>query len=140
MAERFSSSPQQDKVNQALSALYASIIEQSGKKGSLFSFNAKDQSIIIFSDHHKGARNGSDDFALAEDNYLAALDYYNGKKFYYISLGDAEELWENTIFQVLKYNRATFEKEKLFIERDSSAKFLETMIYSGTMTHWLPFS
>jgi len=122
MAERFSSAPKQDKVNEALSKLYENTVDKQGGKGSMFSFDTNLQSIIIFSDHHKGARNGSDDFGVCEDNYLAALDYYNDRKFYYISLGDTEELWENTIFQVLKMNRATFRKERLFVERDALCK------------------
>ena len=32
---------------------------------------------IIFSDQHKGARNGADDFMACEGTYAAALDYYN---------------------------------------------------------------
>jgi predicted phosphodiesterase len=122
IADHFSSSPKQDKVNEALSKLYDNTIDKPGKKGSMFTFDAGMQSIIIFSDHHKGARNGSDDFAICEHNYLAALDYYNERKFYYISLGDTEELWENTIFQVLKYNRATFRKERKFVERNALCK------------------
>ena len=122
IAEHFSSSPKQDKVNEALTKLYDNTIDKPGKKGSMFKFDANLQSIIIFSDHHKGARNGSDDFAVCEANYLAALDYYNDRKFYYISLGDTEELWENNIFQVLKYNRATFRKERKFVERSALCK------------------
>ena len=72
---------------------------------------------IIFSDQHKGARNGADDFALAEPNYLFALDYYNRNNFHFVSLGDNEELWENTLSQVKKHNGKTFQAEKKFIER-----------------------
>lgn len=122
IVSRFSSAPKQDKVNEALTKLYENTLDESSKKGSMFKFDAGMQSIIIFSDHHKGARDGSDDFAVCEENYLAALDYYNNKKFFYISLGDTEELWENTIFGVLKFNRNTFEKERLFVDRDALCK------------------
>jgi predicted phosphodiesterase len=54
----------------------------------------------------------------AETSYLAALDYYFENKFQYISLGDSEELWENTLMQVKKHNTITFEAEKKFILKD----------------------
>ncbi|HEY4936764.1 MAG TPA: metallophosphoesterase, partial [Puia sp.] len=41
---------------------------------------------------------------------------------YYINLGDCEELWENTMFGIAKYNEAVYEKEKLFIQRDAYCK------------------
>ncbi|CAN5155269.1 metallophosphoesterase [soil metagenome] len=125
LANRYSSAPKKDKVFSSLSKLYEQSIDKPGEKnGSMISFDPKQQSVIIFSDQHKGARNGSDDFMLAEKNYLAALDYYNDNKFYFVNLGDNEELWENTIFQVIKYNKATFEKERLFIERNAYTKII----------------
>lgn len=125
MANRFSSAPKQENVDASLSKLYAQSVDEPGKKnGSMFTIENGKQSIIIFSDQHKGARNGSDDFAFAEKNYLTALDYYNDKNFYLINLGDNEELWENTIFQVIKHNQNTFDKEKLFIDRNAYCKII----------------
>jgi hypothetical protein len=124
LANKFSSFPKQENVNKSLSELYQSITREPGKMGPLFDFRPDEHPVIIFSDHHKGARNGSDDFAPAEENYLAALDYYNRKNYYYINLGDSEELWENNIFQILKYNKNTFEKEKLFADRNAYAKII----------------
>jgi hypothetical protein len=34
------------------------------------------EKFIIFSDMHKGAKNGADDFAVCEPAYTTALDYY----------------------------------------------------------------
>lgn len=124
IANRFTSFPKQEKVNESLSELYRNIITEPGRKGLLIDFKPDQHPVIIFSDHHKGARNGSDDFAPAEKNYLAALEYYNRKKYYYINLGDSEELWENTILQVLKHNKETFESEKLFVDRNAFAKIV----------------
>lgn len=125
MANRFSSAPKQENVDASLSKLYAQSVDEPGKKsGSMFTIENGKQSIIIFSDQHKGARDGSDDFAFAEKNYLTALDYYNDKNFYLVNLGDNEELWENTIFQVIKHNQNTFDKEKLFIERGAYCKII----------------
>ena len=125
LANRFSSAPKRENVFASLSKLYDQSIDQPGKKsGSMFSFDPKQQSVIIFSDQHKGARDGSDDFALAEKNYLAALDHYNQQNFFFVNLGDNEELWENNIFSVIKHNKATFDKEKLFIDRNAYCKII----------------
>lgn len=125
IVNRFSSAPKKENVFASLSKLYAQSIDEPGRKnGRMVSFEPRQQSVIIFSDQHKGARDGSDDFRLAEKNYLAALDYYNQQNFYYVNLGDCEELWENTIFSVLKHNRATFEKEKLFVDRNAYTKII----------------
>jgi predicted phosphodiesterase len=124
LANRFSSAPDRDKVHIALSELYKSITTDPGKRGLLIDFRPDEHPVIIFSDHHKGARNGSDDFLPAENNYLAALEYYHRKNYYYINLGDSEELWENNIFQILKHNVTTFEKEKLFSDRQAYAKII----------------
>jgi len=122
IANRVSSAPVKDNVMKALTNLYNETIAEPGKKGELFPFDPSSQSLIIFSDEHKGTRNGSDDFAVCEKNYLAALDYYNDRNFYYINLGDCEELWENTIFGLMKHNEHVFEKEKLFVRRKAYFK------------------
>lgn len=49
---------------------------------------------IIFSDQHRGARNGADDFQRSERVYNAALAYYLEQGHTLVVLGDAEELWE----------------------------------------------
>lgn len=69
---------------------------------------------VIFSDHHKGAGTGADDFVPCKETYLAALDYYFGEKYHLIILGDAEELWEESIEQVLETYDDVFDKEKEF--------------------------
>jgi predicted phosphodiesterase len=88
----------------------------------VFSFDKKKDKYLILSDLHKGARDGADIFAKAAKNYLAALDHYNEGKFNYICLGDSEELWENLFLTVKKHNKATFQKEKLFINRRAFIK------------------
>ena len=61
---------------------------------------------IIFSDQHRGARNGADDFKRSEQAYNAALAYYNAMEYHLIALGDVEELWEETPETVLEaYDR-----------------------------------
>ncbi|ULQ52369.1 metallophosphoesterase [Flavihumibacter fluvii] len=131
LANKISSAPQQDKINTALTELYRSIITEPGKKGPLIAFRPDEQPIIIFTDMHKGTRDGSDDFAICEDNYLAALEHYNKHNFYYLNLGDSEELWENMLPNVIKFNKATFEAEGKFIERNAFVK-----LYGNHDLYW----
>src|ERR1043166_5736480 len=83
-ANKFSSRPVPKRIFKALSKLKREIEKQPSKRGPLFSFAESNCKIIIFSDQHKGAKNGADDFMLCEPNYLAALDYYNEKEFFFI--------------------------------------------------------
>src|SRR5215204_6776974 len=120
-SRRFTSRPERYRIFKALSELFRNIKEEPGKKGIILDLKENSR-IIVFSDHHRGAKNGADDFMKAETTYLAALDYYFENKFQYISLGDSEELWENTLNQVKKNNSITFEAEKRFILKDKFFK------------------
>ncbi len=122
LADKFSSRPIPARIFKALSRLKKRIEKQPGKKGLLIPFDVDNGKVIIFSDQHKGAKNGADDFMLCEPNYLAALGYYYEKEFFFISLGDNDELWENRWPAVRKNNTASFEKEKKFIERNAFVK------------------
>ena len=122
LADKYSSKPNKDRVHKALTQLYNKISTGNEKKGLLIEFSPEEKKIIIFFDQHKGAKNGSDDFAFSEKNYLCALEFYYKNDFHFISLGDAEELWENTLAAVKKNNAASFEKEKLFLERKAFSK------------------
>jgi hypothetical protein len=122
LANTLSSRPDKKRVDAALSELYKNIITNPGEKGLVISFDQQKNRFIILSDQHKGARDGSDIFAKAEKNYIAALDYYHKEKFFYINLGDSEELWENLFVTVKKHNKATFQKEQLFLKRNAFIK------------------
>jgi len=122
MAKKFASRPVPEKVFSALDTLFTEILENPGKRGLVLPFDPAKDRFIIFSDQHKGRRDGADDFSLAELNYLRALDHYNKNDFTYINLGDSEELWENSIWQVKKKNTAVFELEKLFLQRNKFIK------------------
>jgi len=116
-SRKFTSRPERYRIFKALSDLFRNIKEEPGKKGVILTLKENSR-IIVFSDQHRGAKNGADDFMKAEGSYLAALEYYFQNKFQYISLGDSEELWENTLAQVKKNNTITFEAEKKFILQD----------------------
>jgi len=124
LVNRFSSSPDRARVFSALSKLKEAMENDPGKKGFVIPFNSQAHRFIIFSDQHKGRRNGADDFMYAEKSYLQALRYYDENKFHLICLGDCEELWENTVLQVMKHNHASFDHEKRFIRRNAFTKIV----------------
>ncbi len=121
-AKKFSSKPNREKIFEALSRLVDTILKEPGKKGPVIPFDPQTDKFIIFSDQHKGRRNGADDFIQAEPNYLAALDHYNEQDYFFINLGDSEELWENNLWQVRRKNKATFEAEKKFLVKKKHIK------------------
>jgi predicted phosphodiesterase len=122
LADKLSSRPDRKRVDKALNGLYLQITTNPGKKGLVLPFDAHKDKFIILSDQHKGARDGADVFALAEKNYIAALDYYYKNRFFYINLGDSEELWENLLITVKRHNKATFEIEEKFLKRKAFIK------------------
>lgn len=121
LANTLSSRPDRKRVDKALTELHQQIEDEPGKKGLCLLLGDNDKYIIL-SDQHKGARDGKDIFAKAEKNYLAALNYYDEKKFFYINLGDSEELWENLFVTVKRHNTATFYAEKKFLSRKAFIK------------------
>ncbi|EHQ27911.1 metallophosphoesterase [Mucilaginibacter paludis] len=121
LAEKYDSRPDAGRVFTALTELKQNILTNPGKKGPVMSFGPQQQ-FIIFSDQHKGTKNGSDIFATAEQNYIAALEYYNQNNFTYINLGDGEELWENNIAKVKRKNSQSFAREKNFATRNAFVK------------------
>lgn len=50
---------------------------------------------VLISDCHRGTGTIGDNFLKNQHLYFAALEYYYMRYFYYIELGDGEELWEN---------------------------------------------
>ena len=65
-AAKFSSKPNRERIFEALTKLSADIIKHPGKKGLVIPFEQQAGKFIIFSDQHKGSRNGADDFKQAE--------------------------------------------------------------------------
>jgi UDP-2,3-diacylglucosamine pyrophosphatase LpxH len=70
--------------------------------------------LIVFSDHHKGARDGADDFRRCEPAYRAALGHYLEAGHRLFVLGDAEELWECSPKEVLAAYPEVLELEARF--------------------------
>jgi len=122
LANNISSRPDKGRVDTALAELYRQITSGDEKKGLVVNFNPSEDKFIIFSDQHKGARDGADVFTNCAKNYVVALDYYNQNNFFYINLGDSEELWENLFVTVKRHNKLTFEAEKKFLGRKAFIK------------------
>jgi hypothetical protein len=73
---------------------------------------------IIFSDHHRGARDNADDFQPCETTYQAALDYYFENGYTLILLGDIEELWENPVQSVMDaYANILISEQRFYPDR-----------------------
>lgn len=121
-ASRFSSKPDRQRIFQSLANLRENILQKPGQRGLVIPFAYGAGKFIIFSDQHRGGKNGADDFRQAEPNYLAALDHYSQREYCLINLGDSEELWENSIWRVKKKNKISFLAEKKFIEHNRYIK------------------
>jgi predicted phosphodiesterase len=123
-SNKYASRPEKGRVFEAMDKVLEDIRSGKEKTGVIIPFDAEKDRFIIFSDQHKGARNGADDFMLSEQNYLTALDYYLQKDYHYVTLGDCEEFWENPFFKVLKHQKPSFERYKKFIGRQKFYKVI----------------
>ena len=86
---------------------------------------------VIFSDQHRGVRDGADDFLSCEKAYSAALGYYLESGYTLIVLGDAEELWECRPAPVVNAYRAT-----LLLEADFHKKNYYFRMYGNHDDYW----
>lgn len=83
-----------------------------------------DLKLVVFSDLHKGQRDGADDFLSCEQPYLAALEHYWQQGFELFLLGDVEELWENWPDPVIHEYSGVLNQERLFAELDNPGRYL----------------
>ena len=65
-----------------------------------FDSNSK---FIFFSDVHRGDNSLSDEFAHNQNIYYYALQQYLDEGYTYIEVGDGDELWEHSKFNVIRY-------------------------------------
>ena len=114
LANNFSEAPKKEKVFKSLTNLYNHSKKENDKKVKVLEVDLLTAKYIVFSDQHKGDRSKADDFANNEQNYIAALAYYNKNEFSFINLGDSEELWKFTAEKVLPINKLVLEKEAAF--------------------------
>lgn len=72
-------------------------------KGAMrMTFN-KSSKFVFFSDVHRGDNSLSDEFAHNQNIYYFALQHYFKEGFTYIEVGDGDELWEHSKFEVIRY-------------------------------------
>jgi len=93
--------------------------------------SVKNARLVIFSDLHRGVRDGADDFKLCEKAYCAALGYYLESGHTLIVLGDSEELWECRPRSVVNAYRATLLLEAEFYKNNAYHK-----IYGNHDDYW----
>ena len=117
LAQKLSSAPDKEAVFKSLTSLHERMTTKKGND-SVIDVDMETSRFIIFSDHHKGARDLADDFRLAEKNYLKALDHYYENGYTLICLGDCEELWENEPKTLIQPNCDVFESELRFLNAD----------------------
>ncbi len=79
--------------------------------------------MVVFSDLHRGARDGADDFERCEPAYNAALGWYLEHGYELFLLGDIEELWENDVEEVLPAYADTALLEQAFHEGPGLRRF-----------------
>lgn len=74
----------------------------------------KGRKYIIFSDHHRGTREGNDDFQYCEETYVRALRHYFNDNYSLIILGDGEECLEDDPGDIIDAYAGTFDLEAMF--------------------------
>lgn len=79
--------------------------------------------VVIFSDLHRGARDGADDFQRCEPAYSAALGWYLERGYELWLLGDVEELWENDFDEVIPEYGGVLDLERQFIDGPGLRRF-----------------
>jgi hypothetical protein len=93
------------------------------KNGGEVTVEASSLKAVVFSDLHRGAGDGADDFARCERSYAAALGWYLERGYELWLLGDIEELWENGIDEVLPRYRELLELEREFARGPGLRRF-----------------
>lgn len=77
---------------------------------------------VVFSDHHRGRRDGADDFSRCEPAYINALNHYYDKGYTLVLLGDVEEFWENPFRKVINSYAEVLSLEKKFYDEGRMIK------------------
>jgi hypothetical protein len=100
-------------ISAALADAFHRALEQERAEGETV-LDIRSARWVIFSDHHKGNRDGADDFRVCERAYNAALAYYDRLQYTLAVMGDVEELWEEWPATVLKAYAHTLALEGKF--------------------------
>jgi hypothetical protein len=109
-------------VSAALDQAFQRALDQERAEGEMV-LDIQKAKLVIFSDHHKGNRDGADDFHICERAYNAALAYYHRLEYTLVVMGDVEELWEEWPQTVLKAYPHTMELEGKFHQEGRYLRF-----------------
>ncbi len=93
-------------------------IDKAAFKAESVSFDISNDKWILFSDHHRGRKDGADDFLICEPAYKIAIEHYFENGFTMAMLGDVEEFWENPIYSVLLKYKDLMLLEKKFFDKN----------------------
>lgn len=64
---------------------------------------------VVVSDCHRGEGTANDNFLKNRNLYFAAMEYYLKHGFFYLELGDGEELWENrSLKRIMHYHEDVY--------------------------------
>lgn len=106
-----------DMVAKRLSEVYHKSSLQEGRE-------LADLRLILFSDLHKGQRDGADDFQQCERTYRTALQQYWQEGFELFLIGDVEELWECWPEPVIKAYGEVLNAEKAYASAPQPSRYL----------------
>lgn len=133
-------SKMQRVIAAALNAAFSRALQQEQAEGEIV-LDIHNARLVIFSDHHKGSRDGADDFRVCERAYNAALAYYDRLGYTLAVLGDVEELWEEWPETVLKSYPHTLELEGKFHQTGRYLRFWgnhdDAWSHSDLVQQWL---
>lgn len=115
-------------IHKELDRAYNTLISE-----EIIKCNIESSSIVIFSDHHRGVRDGADDFQLCEETYCNALRYYLKNGYTLIILGDAEDLWECRSGPVVREYKKTLKLEAEFFLNNETRYY---RIYGNHDDYW----
>ncbi|MGD8855618.1 MAG: hypothetical protein PVG33_04755 [Chloroflexota bacterium] len=115
------------RVGKALDAA----LDRTKAAGNVLPLDIESNPLVIFSDQHKGSRDGADDFQAAEVTYNQAITYYNRMAYTLLTLGDVEELWEERPRPVIKAYPDTFALEARF---HADGRYLR--VWGNHDDHW----
>jgi Calcineurin-like phosphoesterase superfamily domain len=107
----------QERVKEGLDRAYGD------RETAETTFDIDEGKLVLFSDHHRGTKDGADDFWRCERAYHAALGHYFEAGHKLFLLGDVEELWENKPDEVMKKYRRTLELEQEFHRQGRLVRF-----------------
>ncbi len=106
-------------------------LEECYRTATPLKYDVSELNLIIFSDHHRGTGDRADDYRFCSATYETALAHYWKSGATLVLLGDVEELWENSIKDVLYFYRDITAKEAEF---DQDCRYLR--IYGNHDSDW----